>query len=231
MRIEGGGGDERFYLRPGAKGEFVLAGEQGDDIFIITAASQERQTRIIDDSAERQRMSYFGSVNPERIQITDQSLVNGLDQIQFDTTFAYLEAFGFDGDDQFELNRSPARTVLLSGLNGKDEFRVDSTQGINGLRLVGGQGESTVHLNQSLSTTFTRIIGASSADHFIIGNAVEGDVSIDGFGGADNYDVQFVGSGDRWVGALDSGSDGVDTITVQGTPGSDDLEVRGSKLL
>ena len=226
MRFEGHAGNDRFYVRENVLGNVAAVGGEGNDIYRAFFVGDDVRRFEIEDPSGNNRLSVYGTANDDTIQISNSSVDLGGETVALNATLAYMETFGGAGNDSMTLDGTAARTNYMFGEAGDDAFHIDSSEGAVGLRMVGNAGMDDFHLNQVNPGTYSRVLGGLDNDSITVLSTALGPVSSDGSEGSDSYTAHFVGSGSRWFGALDTGSEGTDTVTTFGTAAADDLIVR-----
>ncbi|MCH2181523.1 MAG: hypothetical protein MK108_05910 [Mariniblastus sp.] len=226
MRFDGHAGNDRFYVRENVLGNVAAAGGEGNDIYRAFFVGNDLRRFEIEDQTGNNRLSAYGTPNDDTFQISNSAVTLGGETVALDATLAYMETFGGAGNDSITMAGTAARTNYMFGEAGDDDFNIDGSEGAVGLRMVGNAGMDDFHLNQVDPSTYSRVLGGLDDDSITVLSTALGPVSSDGSEGSDSYTAHFVGSGNRWFGALDTGTEGTDTVTTLGTSGVDDLIVR-----
>lgn len=226
IRFDGHGGNDRFYIRDNVLGDVAAWGGEGNDIYRVFFSGSENRRIEIDDNVGNNRLSAFGTTGDDDFQISDTEVQLGSETIAINATFSFMQTFGDSGFDSFTMTGTAALTNYMFGEAGNDVFNINSSVGANGLRMVGGEGGDNFNLNHISQSTYSRVVGGLGDDNITVMSTALGPVSSDGSEGSDSYTGYFVGSGNRWFGALDTGTDGIDTVTTFGTAAADDLIVR-----
>ncbi len=225
--FEGHGGNDRFYVRANVLGNVSALGGEGNDIYRAFFVGSENRRFEVEDNVGNNRLSVFGTSSDDMIQIAATEVTLGSEVVATTTSsFAFMETVGGDGADTLTMTSTPARVNHMFGQNGNDTFNINGSLGANSLRMVGDAGRDDFNLNQVEQDTFSRALGGWGDDSITVLSTALGPVSSDGSEGSDSYTGHFVGSGNRWFGALDSGTEGTDTVSAFGTAAADDLVVR-----
>ena len=230
LRFDGYAGADRFYVRANVLGDVEVHGDEGNDIYRAFFVGSEDRAVTIKDTAGNNRLSVFGTAEDDDFQISQAGIQRGEESLSTIATFSFMEVIGDAGADSFNMVSTSATTNFMIGQSGNDTFNINGSVGANGLRLIGDAGRDTFNLNTTVASTNARVLGGWGNDDINVMSTALGNVSSDGSEGSDTYTGHFVGAGTRWFGALDSGTDGTDTVVAVGTEQADSLIVRAANV-
>ena len=231
LTFEGLAGNDTFFARANVLGNVrFLGGEDNDTHNVVFGDAENRMVQIEDDGTAINRASFFGSSNDDTIAVLPTGVQFATQMATVSGNFQTLSVLARGGNDELSVAGNLANITRFFGEDGDDQFHAMGTDGMRSLRVLMGEGNDQVHLNEITENTFSIVQGENGDDLIAIGEGAKGTVIADGQAGSDTYEVQFALDTGRFVKAVDSGTAEMDALNITATEENDEFLVGGTRV-
>lgn len=228
LRVEGGGGRDVFTVRKATQGSIELDGEDGGDIYRVAVGNGAQRFVFIEDTGIcdcTDRILLTATAGDDDITIDNEQIVLATERIVFDELIEVVTVDVKEGDDSLTVRNNQMRYLRLILGEGDDSVVVDEARGVNGIRIDGNDGNDVFMIEDSVAHSFITALGHAGEDRFYVSELAYAAMRIDGGEDSDLYDVDFAGRNIRDIDARDTGLVGTDELKIFGSSVIDRVDV------